>query len=223
MAKKLKIFVLVFVVALSLSLLAACAHNEYTLKYAAGEGGGVTGETEQVVKEGEDGSTVTAVADFGYKFVQWSDGVTTAERTDREVSEDITVTAEFIIEHQIVMRHLVQQGVDKSIGLSPASENETEDIFIGFTGYDTALSNRNRETFLMMSQLVQIVFSMNFLEFNTAYDLHDRFGSCYILQSKFNEQERTYRFFVGGGPYLAAKRRGKCRAYGAGCEYFTVL
>ena len=205
MAKKLKIFVLVFVVALSLGLLAACAHNEYTLKYAAGEGGSVTGETEQVVQEGEDGSTVTAVADFGYKFVKWSDGVTTAERTDREVSEDITVTAEFIIEHQIVMSHLVQQGVDKSIGLSPASENETEDIFIGFTGYDTALSNRNRETFLMMSQLVQIVFSMNFLEFNTAYDLHDRFGSCYILQSKFNEQERTYRFFISPshGGFLA--------------------
>lgn len=205
MTKKLKIFVLVFVVALSLGLLAACAHNEYTLKYAAGEGGGVTGETEQVVQEGKDGSTVTAVADFGYKFVKWSDGVTTAERTDREVSEDITVTAEFIIEHQIVMSHLVQQGVDKSIGLSPASENETEDIFIGFTGYDTALSNRNRETFLMMSQLVQIVFSMNFLEFNTAYDLHDRFGSCYILQSKFNEQERTYRFFISPshGGFLA--------------------
>lgn len=205
MAKKLKIFVLVFVVALSLGLLAACAHNEYTLKYAASEGGGVTGETEQVVQEGEDGSTVTAVADFGYKFVKWSDGVTTAERTDREVSGDITVTAEFIIEHQIVMSHLVQQGVDKSIGLSPASENETEDIFIGFTGYDTALSNRNRETFLMMSQLVQIVFSMNFLEFNTAYDLHDRFGSCYILQSKFNEQERTYRFFISPshGGFLA--------------------
>ena len=205
MAKKLKIFVLVFVVALSLGLLAACAPNEYTLKYAAGEGGSVTGETEQVVQEGKDGSTVTAVADFGYKFVKWSDGVTTAERTDREVSEDITVTAEFIIEHQIVMSHLVQQGVDKSIGLSPASENETEDIFIGFTGYDTALSNRNRETFLMMSQLVQIVFSMNFLEFNTAYDLHDRFGSCYILQSKFNEQERTYRFFISPshGGFLA--------------------
>lgn len=58
MAKKLKIFVLVFVVALSLGLLAACAPNEYTLKYAAGEGGSVTGETEQVVQEGKDGSTV---------------------------------------------------------------------------------------------------------------------------------------------------------------------
>ena len=97
MAKKLKIFVLVFVVALSLGLLAACAPNEYTLKYAAGEGGGVTGETEQVVQEGEDGSTVTAVADFGYKFVKWSDGVTTAERTDREVSEDIPLRRSLLL------------------------------------------------------------------------------------------------------------------------------
>ena len=95
MTKKLKIFVLVFVVALSLGLLAACAHNEYTLKYAAGEGGGVTGETEQVVKEGEDGSTVTAVADFGYKFVQWSDGVTEETRTDLGVTGDLSVTARF--------------------------------------------------------------------------------------------------------------------------------
>ena len=103
------------------------------------------------------------------------------------------------------MSHLVQQGVDKSIGLSPASENETEDIFIGFTGYDTALSNRNRETFLMASQLAQIVFSMNFLEFDTAYDLRSGYANACKLQAKFNEQEKTYRFFISPshGGFLA--------------------
>lgn len=135
MAKKLKIFVLVFVVALSLGLLAACAPNEYTLKYAAGEGGGVTGETEQVVKEGEDGSTVTAVADFGYKFVKWSDGVTTAERTDREVSEDITVTAEFEFDNMTVMNHLAEQVAEKMFDFTMAPQDMQEDIFIGGDGY----------------------------------------------------------------------------------------
>ena len=135
MAKKLRIFVLVFVVALSLGLLAACAPNEYTLKYAAGEGGSVTGETEQVVQEGKDGSTVTAVADFGYKFVQWSDGVTTAERTDREVSGDITVTAEFEFDNMTVMNHLTEQVAEKMFDFTMAPQDMQEDIFIGGDGY----------------------------------------------------------------------------------------
>lgn len=140
MAKKLKIFVLVFVVALSLGLLAACAHNEYTLKYAACEGGGVTGETEQVVKEGEDGSTVTAVADFGYKFVKWSDGVTTAERTDRHVDGNVTVTAEFEFDNMTVMNHLAEQVAEKMFDFTMAPQDMQEDVFIGggdsVGGYD---------------------------------------------------------------------------------------
>ena len=68
---------------------------ELTLTYAAGTGGSIIGETSQTVQYGESGTAVTAVPDEGYEFVRWSDGVTTATRTDDNVTSDITVTAEF--------------------------------------------------------------------------------------------------------------------------------
>ena len=68
---------------------------ELTLTYTAGTGGSITGETSQPVLYGESGTAVTAVPEEGYVFVRWSDGVTTATRTDSNVTSDITVTAEF--------------------------------------------------------------------------------------------------------------------------------
>ena len=68
---------------------------ELTLTYAAGTGGSIVGETSQTVQYGESGTAVTAVPDEGYEFVRWSDGVTTATRTDSNVTSDTTVTAEF--------------------------------------------------------------------------------------------------------------------------------
>ena len=68
----------------------------YKLNYEASYGGKIEGEEYQEVAEGRNASTVKAVsiAD-SYVFVKWSDGVTTAERTDLNVTENINVTAEF--------------------------------------------------------------------------------------------------------------------------------
>ena len=38
---------------------------------------------------------MTAVPNTGYSFVSWSDGVTTAARTDTNVTANLTVTANF--------------------------------------------------------------------------------------------------------------------------------
>ena len=69
--------------------------DKYTLTYTAGLGGYIEGNESQIVQKGESGQTVTAVAYEGYEFVGWSDGVATAERTDTNVTENITVTAIF--------------------------------------------------------------------------------------------------------------------------------
>ena len=45
-----------------------------------------------------DGTPVLAVPDFGYAFDEWSDGVTTAARTDTNVTADLSVTANFVVE-----------------------------------------------------------------------------------------------------------------------------
>ena len=47
------------------------------------------------MNRGGSGSQVTAVPNTGYHFVQWSDGVTTAARTDTNVMANINVTASF--------------------------------------------------------------------------------------------------------------------------------
>ncbi|MEI8241598.1 MAG: InlB B-repeat-containing protein, partial [Actinomycetota bacterium] len=65
--------------------------NTHTLTYSAGANGSITGTTPQTVADGTDGIEVTAVADSGYQFVDWSDGVLTASRTDLAVTTDITV------------------------------------------------------------------------------------------------------------------------------------
>jgi hypothetical protein len=69
---------------------------EYTLSYTAGEGGSISGESTQTVSHGSDGSSVEAVADEGYEFLNWSDEVTDNPRTDTNVTGDISVTANFV-------------------------------------------------------------------------------------------------------------------------------
>ena len=65
------------------------------ISYDAGDGGFVTGEIYQMLTAGEDASEVMAVAEDGYMFDKWSDGVTTPARKDTEVFMSMQVTAEF--------------------------------------------------------------------------------------------------------------------------------
>lgn len=73
----------------------------YTLTYTAGANGLITGTTPQTVNYGGSGTQVTAVPDTGYHFVQWSDDVMTASRTDTNVTANITVTATFAINESL--------------------------------------------------------------------------------------------------------------------------
>ncbi len=79
------------------SITASFAINTYTLTYTAGTNGTITGTSPQTVNYGASGTQVTAVPNTGYTFVQWSDGVTTAARTDTNVTANINVTASFAI------------------------------------------------------------------------------------------------------------------------------
>lgn len=67
----------------------------YDASYAAGPGGTVSGTTFQVLSPGQNATPVTAVPNAGWRFVRWSDGVTTASRTDTNVTANISVTAQF--------------------------------------------------------------------------------------------------------------------------------
>jgi hypothetical protein len=71
--------------------------STYTLTYAAGANGSISGASPQTVNYGASGSAVTAVPNTGYHFVQWSDGNGNAARTDTNVTVNVNVSASFAI------------------------------------------------------------------------------------------------------------------------------
>ena len=83
------------------TIAASFAINTYTLTYSAGANGSISGTSPQMVNHGGNGTAVTAVPNTGYYFVKWSDGVTTASRTDTNVQGNISVTANFAIDPAI--------------------------------------------------------------------------------------------------------------------------
>ena len=74
------------------------AIDNFTLSYTTDGNGTISGTASQTVNYGSDGTSVTAVANTGYHFVNWSDGVTTASRTDTNVIADKAVQANFAID-----------------------------------------------------------------------------------------------------------------------------
>jgi Leucine-rich repeat (LRR) protein len=67
----------------------------YNLHYSKIGHGSLMGSLNQVVEQGTNAGTVTAVPESGYHFVRWSDGVTTASRTDRNINNNLYVSAIF--------------------------------------------------------------------------------------------------------------------------------
>ena len=71
----------------------------YRLTYNVEGNGSITGNDQSYyVREGENGSVMTAVPTKGYRFAGWSDGVATAQRQDTDITQDLTVTAIFELE-----------------------------------------------------------------------------------------------------------------------------
>ncbi len=93
-----------------LAVTAVFALKEYALTYAAAENGSIDGAAEQIVEHGADGGEIVAVPAEGYRFVEWSDGVESARRTDTDVTADLKVTARFEIATGAIRVHLHPQG-----------------------------------------------------------------------------------------------------------------
>jgi hypothetical protein len=72
--------------------------NQYILKYVAGDNGIITGTSTQTIDYGNNGSEVSAVPNVNYRFLKWSDDLLTATRTDVNIIEDKTLTADFVID-----------------------------------------------------------------------------------------------------------------------------
>ena len=69
--------------------------NQFIFTYTAGLGGSITGVPIQIVAQGNNGTTVTAVPDPGFTFVGWTDSSLVTPRTDLNAMANITVRAQF--------------------------------------------------------------------------------------------------------------------------------
>ena len=70
--------------------------NYITITYGVSEGEGlIEGDDIQIIEKGESTTEVVAVADDGYAFVEWSDGIKDPARSDINLEEDTTIEAIF--------------------------------------------------------------------------------------------------------------------------------
>ena len=84
----------------------------YTLTYTAGANGSISGNTNQSVSHGSNGSEVEAIPATNYRFVKWSDGVSSSIRSERNVTMDVAVQAEFALKTYLIT--FVLKGSDNS-------------------------------------------------------------------------------------------------------------
>jgi ubiquitin len=142
--------------------------SSFTLTYEAGPHGAISGTSPQTVNQGGDGASIEAVSEPGYHFVQWSDGSTANPRTDRNVTGDITVTAEFAI-NQYTLTY--QAGANGTItGTSPQTVNYGANGIaveaVPDTGYrfvqwsDGLTANPRTDTQVRADVLVTVDFSL---------------------------------------------------------------
>ncbi len=73
----------------------------YVVSYDAVKGGYIDGEIYQYVLLGNNSTTVSAIAEDGYVFDAWSDGVYTSTRTDLNIENKIEVVAYFKVDINI--------------------------------------------------------------------------------------------------------------------------
>lgn len=118
--------------------------DTFTLSYSAGAGGTLTGSTTQTVGYNLDGSSVQAVANNGYHFVDWSDGATSSVRLESNVMADFSATANFALNPSsatIVLPGAIGHGMqDVDIAM-----NETRNIQLVTPGGTNVLAYINSQ------------------------------------------------------------------------------
>lgn len=141
----------------------------YTLTYVEGANGSITGTKVQTIAHGEDGTEVTAVADGGYSFDKWSDGVLTPARTDLNISSDKTVTAIFVQAAQYSLIYSAGTGgtiTGDAIQVVNENANGTQVTAVANTGYtftkwsDDVLTASRTDTNITEDKAVTAVFTI---------------------------------------------------------------
>ncbi|MCR4429638.1 MAG: InlB B-repeat-containing protein [Tepidanaerobacteraceae bacterium] len=102
-------------------------YTNFSLTYAAGLNGTISGNANQVVGTGGSGTAVTAVPNPGYAFSHWSDGRTDNPRVDANVTENKTVTAYFEISYESII-NMVKESIHIIYAPGDSEDSVTENL-----------------------------------------------------------------------------------------------
>jgi hypothetical protein len=115
----------------------------YTFTYLSEPTGTIEGEAVQTVPHGGAGTPVTAVPFPSYHFVDWSDGSTMNPRLDVNITDNLTVTAQYAINTHTISASagdngsisplgdvVVEEGASQSFAIIPNTGYEIVDVLI---------------------------------------------------------------------------------------------
>ena len=142
--------------------------------YQASENGKIVGITEQTIEIGKESTQVEAVANEGYHFISWSDGIKTPTRTDI-ASNDITITANFEKDVYVTITYMYTDG-------GGLAGEKTQTILVGaqstpvkavpfseydFIGWDDGVTDIKRTDIGSTNKTVTAIFAKK--EFTITY------------------------------------------------------
>ena len=154
----------------------------FSLSYFAEFGGSIEGNTTQSIEKGYSGETVTAVADTGYEFVKWSDGLTAATRTDINVMDNITVTAIFQkaiykIEYSYYGKGTIEGETTQNLyyGETTSIVKAVAADGFEFVGWTDGVTTPERQDIVTTNKVIYAsfraipVYNVQYLEYNEVY------------------------------------------------------
>lgn len=213
--EKLRNFLIIIVVGSifsSIALLCGCSIKNqpiyYDLIYIAGEGGYIDGQAEQQLESGKDGLTVVAVPYDGYEFVQWSDGGTEATRQDKNVTEDISVTAEFKLKINPAKSYTVIYQANEGGTISGAVEQSVKE---GENGTEVVAVPNEGYKFVKWSDNITEATRQ---DRNVTKDI--------VVKAIFEKQTYTLTYIAGDGGYLVGNLN-QTVAYGESGTKVTAI
>lgn len=167
----------------------------YTIEYFANENGSIVGTTSQLVKEGENSSSVTAVPDEGYRFVGWSDGVTTATRQEKDVTDNLSITAYFELIPTYTIEYCANENgsiVGETNQLVKEGKNSTSvtavpDEGYRFVGWSDGVKTATRQDFNIVSH-INVTACFEVIEYTYTYKVQVSGGTS---MGRLNGSQQT--------------------------------
>jgi hypothetical protein len=154
-------------------------NTSFVLNYTSNAGGIINGATPQTVGCYESGSSVEAIPNTGYLFIDWSDGLKSNPRMDINIDKDISVTANFdvaldVSEFGITKFKIYPNPVNNVLKII----TENHGIIKGYEIFD-ALGRR-------------VLFNLK--SKTTAIDVSSLQNGVYLIKIKIDKRELIDRF-----------------------------